>query len=42
MEDGRRHKHFQNIMMCYFKKGKNSTEMQKKKRFVQKERKTRM
>ena len=23
-------KHFQNTMLCYFKKGKNTTEMQKK------------
>ena len=28
--------HFWHIMLYYFKKGKNATEMQKKKRFVEK------
>ena len=30
IEDGRKKQHFQHIMLYYFKKGKNATEMQKK------------
>ena len=30
IEDGRKKQHFQHIMLNYFKKGKNATEMQKK------------
>ena len=33
IEDGRKKQHFWHIMLYYFKKGKNATEMQK--RFVQ-------
>ena len=30
IEDGRKKQHFQHIMLYYFKKGKSTTEMQKK------------
>ena len=30
IEDGRKKQYFQHIMLYYFKKGKNATEMQKK------------
>ena len=32
IEDGRKKQHFQHIILHYFKKGKNATEMQKKKK----------
>ena len=32
IEDGKNMQHFQNIMLYYFKKGKNANEMQKKKK----------
>ena len=34
IEDGRNYATLQHIMLYYFKKGKNATEVQKKKRFV--------
>ena len=34
IEDGREKQHFQHIMLYYFKKGKNTTEMQKKKKKI--------
>ena len=30
IEDGRKKQHFRHIMLYYFKKGRNTTEMQKK------------